>query len=478
MTDSGLPEAVGHRTRPRPRMRLSTSRLAMLFIVIFAAGVTLVLTAVYFLTARVLDQEVDAVITSEVNNLVDDYSRGGLLQLVATLHRRADGWGRTGAVYLLVESNGFPIAGNLARWPRVVSRYNDWVEFEIDASEAGGSVSHPVRAQIIRLPANRWLLVGTDILDRSRLASRLRTAMFWGVGASVLLATLFGLSYSRRIRRRVRAVAATCESIMEGNLSQRLPVELAHDEFDALATAVNRMLETIEHQTEMLRTTFDSAAHDLRGPLYRARVRIEESLQHEGMADNVRETMEATLAELERVQRILGTLLQIAQTDSRGHDVPTEEVDVAALARELVELYQPEAGNRNVNLEYQGDPAASVHGNRQLLAQSVVNLLENAIKYVQEGGKVEASVRAAGDSVTLVVADNGPGIPEGDRARILQPFVRLERDRDQVGSGLGLSLVAAVMRMHGATIELFDNRPGLRVRCVLPVRKQITQYRD
>lgn len=470
MTDSGHPDAVGVPVRPRPRMRLSTSRLAMLFIVIFAAGVTLVLTAVYFLTARVLDQEVDAVINSEVNNLVDDYSRGGLLQLVATLHRRADGWGRSGAVYLLVESNGFPIAGNLARWPQVVSRYNDWVEFEIDASEAGGAVAHPVRAQIIRLPGNRWLLVGTDILDRSRLASRLRTAMFWGVGASVLLATLFGLSYSRRIRRRVQAVAATCESIMAGNLSQRLPVEPAHDEFDALATAVNRMLETIEQQTDMLRTTFDSAAHDLRGPLYRARVRIEESLHHEGLNDDARETMEATLAELDRVQRTLGTLLQIAQTDGRGSDVPTEDVDVAELAEELVELYQPEAGNRNISLEYQGDASAAVHGNRQLLAQALVNLLENAIKYVPDGGKVEAGVRANGNSVTLTVADNGPGIPESDRVRILQPFVRLERDRDQVGSGLGLSLVAAVMRLHRATIELLDNRPGLLVRCVLPVQ--------
>ncbi|MBM0103551.1 HAMP domain-containing histidine kinase [Steroidobacter sp. S1-65] len=472
MTDAGRPDTGGPKTRPRPRMRLSTSRLAMLFIVIFAVGVTLVLTAVYFLTARVLDQEVDAVINSEVNNLVDDYSRGGLLQLISTLHRRADGWGRTGAVYLLVESNGFPLAGNLARWPQVVSRYNDWVEFEIDASEAGGAVSHPVRAQIIRLPGNRWLLVGTDILDRSRLASRLRTAMFWGVGASVLLATLFGLSYSRRIRRRVRAVAATCESIMAGDLSRRLPVEPAHDEFDALAAAVNRMLETIEQQTEMLRTTFDSAAHDLRGPLYRARVRIEESLQHEGLADNVRETMEATLAELDRVQRTLGTLLQIAQTDGRGRDVPTEDVDVAALARELVELYQPEAGNRNISLDYRGDTTAILHGNRQLLAQAVVNLLENAIKYVPDGGKVEASVRSDGNAVTLCVADNGPGIPEADRTRILQPFVRLERDRDQVGSGLGLSLVAAVMRLHRAAIELLDNRPGLRVQCVLPVQPQ------
>ncbi|MET0533769.1 MAG: HAMP domain-containing sensor histidine kinase [Steroidobacter sp.] len=454
-------------------MRLSTSRLAALFIVIFAAGVTLVLTSVYFLTARVLDSEVDAVINSEVNNLVDDYARGGLLQLAATLHRRADSWGRSGAVYLLAENNGFPIAGNLARWPQALSRYNDWVEFEIDASEAGGVVAHPVRAQIIRLPGNRWLLVGTDILERRRLASRLRTAMFWGVGSSVLLATLFGVSYSRRIRRRVRVIAATCESIMAGDLSRRLPVEKAHDEFDALGAAVNRMLETIEQQTEMLRTTFDSAAHDLRGPLYRARVRIEESLQHDdGLSDSARETMEATLAELERVQRTLGTLLQIAQTDGRGREVPTEDVDVAALARELVELYQPEAGTRNITLDYRGADAAHLHGNRQLLAQSVVNLLENAIKYVPEGGKVEASVHASADSVTLTVADNGPGIPSADRQRILQPFVRLERDREQVGSGLGLSLVAAVMRLHRATIELLDNGPGLIVRCVLPLSDQ------
>jgi signal transduction histidine kinase len=449
-------------------MRLSTSRLAALFILIFAAGVTLVLTAVYFLTARVLDNEVDAVINSEVNNLIDDYSRGGLLQLVATLHRRADGWGRSGAVYLLVESNGFPIAGNLARWPQVVNRYNDWVEFEIDASEAGGVVSHPVRAQIIRLPGNRWLLVGTDILERSRLASRRRTAMFWGVGSSVLLATLFGISYSRRIRRRVRTFAATCESIMAGDLSQRLHVEAAHDEFDALGAAVNRMLETIQQQTDMLRTTFDSAAHDLRGPLYRARVRIEELLQHDGLTENVRETMEATLAELDRVQRTLGILLQIAQTDSRGREVPTEEVDIAALVGELVELYQPEAGTRHINLDYRGEDTTVIRGNRQLLAQAVVNLIENAIKYVPEGGKIEASVRTTGESVTLTVADNGPGIPTADRQRILQPFVRLERDREQVGSGLGLSLVAAVMRLHRATMDLLDNQPGLIVRCVLP----------
>ncbi len=449
-------------------MRLSSARLAAFFVVIFAAAVTFVLTAVYFLTARVLDREVDTVIRAEVTHLVDDYAAGGLLQLVATLRRREDSWGRTGAVYLLTEGNGYPIAGNLVRWPDQIEEYDDWIEFEIDASEAGGATAHPVRAQVFQLPGGRRVLVGTERSERRLLASRLRTAMLWGAGFSVLVATLFGVSYSRRVRRRVSAFAATCQSIMAGDLSRRLPVEASHDEFDELGTAVNRMLERIEQQTEMLRTTFDSAAHDLRGPLYRARVRIEEALQHENLGGESRATMEATLAELERVQRTLGTLLQIAQAEGRGREVPTENVDLAALARELVDLYRPEAATRDIDLNYEGADAATVTGNRQLLAQALVNLIENAIKYVPDAGRIDVGVVVETQAVALTVADNGPGIPQQDRERMLQPFVRLERDREKHGSGLGLSLVAAVMRLHRAKLELLDNNPGLRVRCVLP----------
>lgn len=451
------------------RMRLSSARLAIVFVALFATGISLLLTAVYFLTARVLDREVDAVIRSEVDSLVDDYTRGGLIQLVSTLHRRSDNWGRTGAVYLLTEPNGYPIAGNLASWPREVTTYGSWVEFDIDASDSGGVTKHPVRAQTFRLPGGRRLLVGTDILERRRLASRLRTAMYWGVGSSVALAAMIGFGYSRRVRRRVAIIADACRRIMNGDLAERLPVDAAHDEFDELAIAVNQMLSRIHQQTEMLQTTFDSAAHDLRAPLYRARVRIEEALQHEDLNVSSRETMEATLAELDRVQRTLGTLLQIAQADGRGRDVATEEVDLAALAREMVELYQPEAGAREIELDYAGTDSASLRGNRQLLAQAIVNLLENALKYVPAGGRVSVEVQRASQTASLVVADNGPGIPAEDRERILQPFVRLERDRAQVGSGLGLSLVAAVMRLHNGTVALSDNQPGLRVTCQFPV---------
>jgi signal transduction histidine kinase len=143
-------------------------------------------------------------------------------------------------------------------------------------------------------------------------------------------------------------------------------------------------------------------------------------------------------------------------------------VDLAALARELVELYRPEAATREITLEYNGADSAPTHGNSQLLAQVLVNLIENAIKYVSPNGRIDVSVASEPDGIVLQVADNGPGIPASDRQRILQPFVRLERDREQVGSGLGLSLVAAVMRLHRGTIELLDNHPGLIARCKLP----------
>jgi signal transduction histidine kinase len=456
------------------RFRLSTSRLSALFVVIFAAGIATVLTSVYILTARVLDHEVDVVIQAEVNGLIDDYHRGGLPQLIETLHLRAGNWGRTGAVYLLVDPTGQRIAGNIAGWPRQIDANSAWIEFEIDASEHGGIVAHPVRAQVFRLPGGLTLLVGTDILERKRLASRLRHALFWGIGLCLTLSVLVTYFYSQRVRRRIAAVASTCDTIMSGELSERLDVEGTHDEFDELAATVNRMLDRIEQQTSLLRTTFDSAAHDLRAPLYRARVRIEEALQHPDLSAGPREVMDATLEELERVQRTLGTLLQIAQADAHARELALEDVDLGALAREIVDLYQPEATTRGHTLICSGVDHAVLRGNQQLLAQALVNLVENALKYVHDGGRVEVGVTVAGDEITLSVADNGPGVPPEERQRILEPFIRLERDRRATGSGLGLSLVAAVMRLHRANVELLDNHPGLLVRCRLP-RKSASQ---
>jgi len=451
-----------------PRLRSSTARLALLYLCGVVLGVSALLWTVFLLTQRAMDTQVDLVIQTEIESLSEDYRGGGLPRLVEVLNQRVDDWGRLGAVYLLLDPQGQQLAGNLSSWPLVLAPQGEWREFEISANEHGREASHPVRAALVALDGNR-LLVGTDLSERRRFMLRLRATTLWGMGLTALLMALIGWWFSRRVADRVRGVAQVCARIISGDLSRRLPLDGSFDEFDQLAGAVNVMLDRIEQQTAAVRTTFNSAAHDLRAPLHRIRTRLETQLQGAALDSAGAKAMQATIGDLERVQHTLATLLQIAQAESGGGGAP-EPVDLAQLAQELYELYAPEARERGVELRLQAAGAAVITGHRQLLAQLCTNLLENVIKYVPSGGEVALAVRAEAGRVTLTVGDNGPGIPEASRASMLLPFRRLERDAAVSGSGLGLSLVAAVVRLHGGTLELCENAPGLLVRCGFPAR--------
>jgi len=449
-----------------PRLRSSTARLALLYLCGVVVGVTALLWTVFLLTQRAMDRQVDLVIQTEIESLREDYRGGGLQRLVDVLDQRVDDWGRLGAVYLLLDPQGAQLAGNLSSWPHVLAPQGEWREFDISASEHGREVRHPVRAALVALDGNR-LLVGTDLSERRRFMGRLRTTTIWGIALTAALMALTGWWFSRRVAGRVRGVAQACERIISGDLSRRLPLDQSFDEFDQLAGAVNVMLDRIEHQTAAVRATFNSAAHDLRGPLHRIRARLE-SVLHTVPANDARSSaMEATLADLDRVQQTLAMLLQIAQAEAGGGVAP-EPVDLAQLARELCELYAPEARERGIHLAVHALRPALVSGHQQLLAQLCTNLLENAIKYVPGGGHVEIQVRGAERHAQLIVGDDGPGIPDAARETMLLPFRRLERDAARPGSGLGLSLVAAVVRLHHGRLELSDNHPGLRVSCTFP----------
>jgi signal transduction histidine kinase len=263
----------------------------------------------------------------------------------------------------------------------------------------------------------------------------------------------------------VRAIAQACDSIISGDLTRRLPLEKSTDEFNQLSGTVNGMLDRIEQQTSAVRVTFNSAAHDLRAPLYRIRARLETTLQSEVVGGAAGLAVQATLDDLERVQRTLATLLQIAQAEAGGGGVPPEPVDLAQMATELGELYALEARERGLNLRVQAAGPAHIKGHRQLLAQLLTNLLENAIKYVPRGGNVDLQVAANDSQITLSVTDDGPGIPVAAHGAMLLPFRRLDRDQAAPGSGLGLSLVAAVVRLHHGQLELLNAQPGLRVCC-------------
>jgi signal transduction histidine kinase len=451
-------------------MRMSSARLALVYAALVTVFTSTLLLTVYLLTRSSLEREIAAVVRAEVDDLSDDLRLGGIAQVAATLRLRADSWGRTGAVFLLADERFQPVAGNLTSWPHeIVPRESAMVEFDIAAHERGESVLHPVEARIEHLSNGYWLLVGADTSERASLLRSFGIATAWGIAFTALGVWLLGAAYARRTARRVRDYATTCETIIQGDLTQRLRVDGSRDEFDALAVAVNAMLDRIEQQTTTLRAAFDSIAHDLRTPLYRLRVRLEEAQLRADLPSEAHELVTPALEELDRVQRTLATLLQIARAEASGVTTHGDSVDLAALAANMVELYAPgmRAGGLEVTLNAP-EPAQLV-GNRQLLAQLITNLLENALKYVPPGGHVEVRVRNTPEGVSLSVADNGPGIPADERAAALRPFVRVgDANSKATGSGLGLSLAAAVARLHRAQLTLGDNAPGLVVHCEFP----------
>jgi signal transduction histidine kinase len=356
---------------------------------------------------------------------------------------------RAGAVYLLTDSSMTPRAGNLSAWPSdVVPKHNSEARFRIAA--AGEVGSYPVRAHVMMLADGYWLLVGTDISEMERALRRFGWASIWGMLAVTLLIGVLGRWYAAQSARRVREFSSTCDAIVHSDLSRRLEVRGKGDEFDQLGRTVNDMLERLDQQSTLLRTTYGSIAHDLRTPLYRLRVRLEDLLRRADVSEASQQVAQPALTELDRLQRTLATLLEIARAESGSPMAGGERVDLAQLASEMHELYQPGMQERGLELRLDVGSEEFMHGKRQLLAQLIANLLENAMKYVPSGGMVQLAVRGEERSVVLAVSDSGPGMQPG---------------ASPSGTGLGLNLVKAIARLHRGDVILRENAPGLIVEC-------------
>ncbi len=441
-------------------LRTSTFRLALAYCALFTIGVSVLLGTIYLLTETALANEVDHVIGIELDALADEYDREGLQGVTAELTRLNQTWGRARAIYLLVDRHLNKLAGNIDKWPYQSVPRETWFEFTVEAGRESGTEAHPVRARMLTLPEG-YLLVGTEVSQRRVFQDRFRSATLWGIGGTTLLGTLMGFWLSQRLLARVRTVSAECERILAGDLSRRLPVSGASDEFDSLASAVNRVLARLDRQTGVLRATFESAAHDLRGPLFRLRSRLEQLIRDAVTDERAHVALDRALHDIDSLQRTLAVLLQIAHAESGAPLAESAPVALGDLVAEICALYEPAARDQGLTLTCHAGKA-SVVGNRQLLTQLLVNLIENGLRHVGGGGAMTVTVSDTGRNVRLEVADNGPGIPPEDRERALRPFVQLST-KGSGGSGLGLSLVAAIARLHQARLALEDNSPGLRV---------------
>jgi signal transduction histidine kinase len=292
-----------------------------------------------------------------------------------------------------------------------------------------------------------------------------------------VLGAVGALFVARRVLKRIDDISTSAHGIMAGDLTRRLPVSGSGDELDRLAEGLNEMLGRISELMEGLQEVSDNIAHDLRTPLTRLRNHAEAALAFGGDAATYRQALEKTIEESDQLIRIFNALLLIARAEAGGDLGPLQPFDVGEAARSVAELYEPIAEEEGVALIVCVDDGLKIRGNRELIGQAIANLVDNAFKYgaPQKGiGEAEArpdvviTARRAGKSVVLTIADRGPGIAPEDRARVLDRFVRLEGSRSRPGSGLGLSLAAAIARMHGGTVDLEDNQPGLRVRLTLP----------
>ena len=354
-----------------------------------------------------------------------------------------------------------PVAGNVPAWPKIGSNDDKWIQFKVSVPFGDETREHEMRARYFALPGGYQMLVGHDVQERQDVKS----LMMRGLIAAVVLTLLLGLGggfwMGRRILAQAGAISAVATQIMRGDLSQRLPVRDADDEINTLAREINTMLDKIEQLTLGMRTVLDSAAHDLRTPLNRLQASAEGAMSTLTPGSAERRVLEHVTVEVDRMRSTLDALLRIALAETGT--VAREQVDLSELVGSVVELYAPVSEERGIVLESSVAPGAHVLGNRQLLAQALANLLDNAIKFTPDGGHIRVALDGSGGAPQVIVEDNGPGIPADKREVVLGRRVRLDEARDFPGSGLGLSLVAAVTKLHGAHLVLDDAGPGLKV---------------
>ena len=442
----------------------STFRLALIYLILFGVSAFVLLIFLYFTTAGVLERQTNETIQAEITGLEEQYRTEGLRRLRQVIERRSAAQPHRASIYLLTDPIGQPIAGNLPEWPAAESGDDGWISFTIDVTrEDEGVERRRARAATFILLGGFRLLVGRDVEDRLQIQTLIMRALWWGLALTLLLGLAGGFLVSRGMVGRVDAINRTTRRIMAGDLSQRIALTGSRDEFDQLAGNLNAMLDQIERLLAGMRQVTDNVAHDLRTPLNRLRSRIEVALLKEPGRAETRELLEATLADAETMIGTFNALLEIARAEAGSERTGFETVDLEALGRDLADLYRPLAEDKTLAFDFRCARGLRMRANRHLLAQALANLLDNAIKYTPAGGRVSLALEHGTSGPSITVADSGPGILEADRKRVLQRFVRLDATRSTPGNGLGLSLVDAVAKLHGATLTLADNRPGLRV---------------
>lgn len=451
-------------------------RLAIRYLIIYAVVTAIAVGTFAGITGYYVNADIEAGLKADHASITAEYGKAGVDGARGEIERLIAANGSEARFFLLASAAGERIAGNLIGWPK---------ESEIPFDDAIESVWLEDNILPIKVDDDEvyWPVIATEFSDGTRLLitrsvaqlqklNELVDVLVEVLGAAMLLSVAMSISIGRTILRRIEAVSVTATEIMAGDLSRRIAVSTRNDEFDTLAGRLNAMLERIEALITGIRNVTDDVAHDLRSPLTRLRNNLEITLLEKRGEQEYRHAIAKAVEETESLINTFNSLLRIAQVESGNHRDQWERFDLGALVSDLANIYRPLAEERGQQLIESGVGSCSLLGNRDLIAQVFSNLLDNAVKYTPRAGVIELQMKRAAGCVEVTVSDTGPGIPAADRKRVFDRFTRLDASRSLPGNGLGLSLVRASCRLHGADIVLEDADPGLAVKIRFPLGYQ------
>lgn len=435
--------------------RSAAYRIAFTYSAAFALAIAVLGASVYLAADAAFGHQLDAGIAEEMTDLARTYRADGIAGVRAAINSRRSGAGNAYR-YALFDAGGRRVAGDLdtARpspgWSDI--RFIDSAEGE----DAGRALARPIGAAT--------LVVAVDPESLERLDAVILLLFAGAFVIVLLLGTVGALILGRYLRLKLARIGDTAQAIVAGDMSQRIPIGRRGDEFDMVATSVNAMLDRIAQLLDNLRQVSSDLAHDLRTPLSRLRGSLEAAL--DGPSD--RATLKAALRQSDDILALFAAILRISEVEGGGIGRSMEVLDIGELAGDLCETYAPAVTDGGRTLTCRATGGAQVRGDRELLAQALINLLDNAQVHTPPGTGITLALTQDEGTIRLSVADDGPGVAEADRMRIVRRFVRLEESRSRPGNGLGLNLVAAIAALHRGRLVIEDNRPGLRAVLVLP----------
>lgn len=431
--------------------RTTTFRLNLVYSIFFMLCVIMLLGFVYWKTAREMNRRVDQILKLEEKDFAQSSPDMLPLRIMEGVERDK----RHIYLYGLFSEKGL-IAGNIREIPKNFPRDGNIHEIVLPR-ETPPLPSSVVRAMAIRLDSGNWLFLGHDAQQLVEFREIMKSAFFWGGTLTVALGLIFGFASSFRPLSRIDEIQRVCELIMRGDIKQRLPISRRRDELDMLTAIVNKTLDEIERLMSEVKSVCDSIAHDLRTPLTRLRALIYRA-QQQGQVP----ALEQVISEMDALLQRFRALLRISEIENKQRRAGFQMVRLPDILEQAVVFLEPLAEDKSIELILEKEEVDAVLGDGELLFEAIVNLLDNAIKFTPEGGRVIAKLSRESGGARIDIADTGPGIKATERTAVLNRFYRGENGRNAPGSGLGLSIVTAIVGVHDFEFELGEAGSGTR----------------